>query len=334
METLQFFLFGQLKTLREGQPGSALEPHRAQELLAYLLLYHDHLHTREKLATLWWGDKPTTQSKRYLRQTLWQVQSSLNQLTAGLPRLLWVDYGRIGIDPQANYWLDVAMFERAFNAVDQIPGDELTVQQAELLQRTLPLYQGDLLEGWYQDWCIYERERYQNMYLAMLDKLLAYSTAHHLYEAGVTYGEQILRCDHAREETHRQLMHLHYQAGNRTAAIYQYEACVTALRKELEVEPAQSTIALYKQICREQNHAPAPVGAGVGILPSSLSLHGEHNHRASPMAPAYVTDGHPSKQQAVRVMDELEHIQSTLAQLQAQVAHLMQELARKNLAKS
>ena len=34
------------------------------------------------------------------------------------------------------------------------------------------VYRGDLLEGCYQDWCLFERERLQNAYLAMLDKLM------------------------------------------------------------------------------------------------------------------------------------------------------------------
>src|SRR5438128_1039451 len=57
------------------------------------------------------------------------------------------------------------------------------------------LYRGDLLEGWYSDWCLYERERLQHMYLAMLDKLMEYSESHQEYETGQTYGMRALRYD-------------------------------------------------------------------------------------------------------------------------------------------
>jgi len=40
------------------------------------------------------------------------------------------------------------------------------------LQEAVRLSYADLLEGWYQDWCLYERERLQNIYLLILDKLM------------------------------------------------------------------------------------------------------------------------------------------------------------------
>jgi DNA-binding SARP family transcriptional activator len=104
------------------------------------------------------------------------------------------------------------------------------------------------LEGCYQDWCIYERERFQHMYLAMLDKLMDHCEACREYEEGLGYGSAILRCDRARERTHRRLMRLHYLARNRTAALRQYAQCVDALREELGVGPSRRTTALYEQI--------------------------------------------------------------------------------------
>ena len=43
-------------------------------------------------------------------------------------------------------------------------------------------------------------------------------------------------------------MRLHYLAGDRTAALRQYERCLIALREELQVPPAQATEDLCKQI--------------------------------------------------------------------------------------
>jgi DNA-binding SARP family transcriptional activator len=312
MSNLRISLFGKLQIQEGNGQNIELEPHRAQELFCYLLLYHDHLHDREKLATLLWPDSPSAQSKRYLRQTLWQLQSGLNHTAPNhksdrTTHLLCVEHTHIGMNPATDYWLDIAVFEQAFAAVEDKQGRELCDQQAERLRQAVQLYQGDLLEGWYQDWCIYERERYQNIYLAMLDKLLDYSEAQQRYEAGVAYGEQILRYDQAREQTHRQLMHLHYQAGNRTAAIHQYEACVAALQRELDVGPARRTVALYRQICHEPMGDP--------LLPFSSN----HAEASIPEDP----ERDP--------LQQLEHIQLTLAQLQAQVALLVQELAQQKI---
>jgi two-component SAPR family response regulator len=149
-------------------------------------------------------------------------------------------------------WLDVAVFERAFARVQGKAGRDLDDETKRLVEAAAELYKGDLLEGWYQDWCLYDRERLQNMYLVMLDKLISYCEAHRDYEMGLLHGSIILRYDGARERTHRQLMHLLYMSGDRTAALRQYERCVAALRQELDVAPDRRTIALYQQIRLDQ----------------------------------------------------------------------------------
>lgn len=74
---------------------------------------------------------------------------------------------------------------------------------------------------------------------------MAHCQAHGEYEMGLFHGAQILAYDRARERTHRRLMYLHYLAGDRAAALRQYERCVAALEEELCVSPDQGTCNLY-----------------------------------------------------------------------------------------
>jgi two-component SAPR family response regulator len=104
-------------------------------------------------------------------------------------RVLAVDPEWIRLNPEADFWLNLAALEHAFQLVQKIPGHALDSQKAQMLQGTVELYQGPLLEGWYQNWCIYERERLQSMYLAMLYKLMGYCEARRDYETG-----QLTRC--------------------------------------------------------------------------------------------------------------------------------------------
>jgi DNA-binding SARP family transcriptional activator len=224
-----------------------------QELFCYLLLYRERSHPRETLASLLWGDTTTAQSKAYLRKALWQLQAALDSQAESISeRLLVIEPDWVQINPRADLWLDVAVFEQAFALVQGVPDRELEPRHVRALRDAADLYQGDLLEGWYQDWCLYERERLQNLYLTMLDRLMGYCEIHHdrdeNCEIGVIYGTLILRYDRARERTHRRLMRLHYLAGNRTAALRQYEQCVAALKEELDVKPTQRTTALCEQI--------------------------------------------------------------------------------------
>lgn len=287
MSALNIYLFGKFSVRAEEQPVEGLDACKVQELLGFLLIHRERPHTREALASLLWGDTATDKSKKYLRQTLWHLQSALEAQgcnssnddgSAGVcGGLLSTAHDWVRLNQNSAVWLDVEIFERASALAQGKAGHDLDAETKRIVQEAVELYKGDLLEGWYQDWCLYERERLQNMYLVMLDKLISYSEAHRDYETGLLYGSRILRYDRARERTHRQLMHLHYMSGDRTAALRQYERCVAALRDELDVAPDRRTVALYQQIRLDQldeQHAPAAANAepDTNTGPSAVSL--------------------------------------------------------------
>jgi DNA-binding SARP family transcriptional activator len=257
---LRFSLFAKFQARAGDRPVEGLHAPKVVELLSYLLVYRDRPHAREALAALQWADRPTAQAKKYLRQTLWQIQTALE--AGGSPPLLLVDVEWVQVDPQVAFWLDVTAFEEAFAEARNVPGWQLDGAAAAALEEAVGLYQGDLLEGCYQDWCLFERERLQGIYLAMLDKLIGHCEAQHDYQAGLAYGNRILRYDRARERTHRRLMRLHYLARNRTGALRQYERCVEALEQELGVGPSRRTVALYEQIRADRLGPGGPEGDG------------------------------------------------------------------------
>ena len=269
MAWLDIRLFGKLEVLRVGQLLPGLDVRKTQELFCYLLLNRQRLHPREALADLICADCPSAQSRKGLRQALWQLQAAFNgqdTLAAGSPLLVEAEW--VGLNPAADLWIDVAQFEQAFEAARGTPGDNLTATCAHALQGAVDLYRSDLLEGWYADWCLFERERLQRMYLGMLDKLMAYGEARHEYELALDYGSRSLAYDRAVERTHQRLMRLHYLAGDRAAALRQYERCVEALHAELGVRPARRTVLLNEQI-RADRLDEQDVGAGLAPVPAA-----------------------------------------------------------------
>jgi DNA-binding SARP family transcriptional activator len=249
METLRIHLFGKLQIERGAQALAGLTARKAQELLCYLALHRDRPHAREALADVLWGEAAAAQARKGLRQTLWLLHSALegDADQPAAPALL-IDPEWVQLNAAAQPWIDVAALERAFAAVRDIPGAELDPPAAQELRAAAQLYRADLLEGCYNDWCLFERERLQSMYLGMLDRLMDYAECCGEYDAGIGYGTTILRYDAAREHTHRRLMRLHYAAGNRTAALRQFERCAAALREELGAQPARQTLDLRDHI--------------------------------------------------------------------------------------
>ena len=255
---LHLHLFQRFDVVHAAQGAVDLTTQRAQELLCYLLVHRGRAHHREALADHLWADGAAAGSKKNLRHVLWQVNRFLAQAAGCDMDILHVDKEWIQVNRDAAFWLDLAEFEAAYQGAKGVQGQALSPAQAKRLDAAVALYRGQLLEGWYQVWCLTERARLHNIYLLMLDKLLRHAEARQDYEAGIHYGALALRSDPARESTHRRLMRLHLQAGHRSAALEQYERCVAALRDELDVAPDQTTQALHAAIRGGRaNHAGA-----------------------------------------------------------------------------
>jgi DNA-binding SARP family transcriptional activator len=250
---LRVSLLGKFKVELDGITLDGLDAKKVQELFSYLLIHRERSHPRETLAGILWDAQSTAQSKKYLRQALWQLQNAFQKSKADAREpILNVGAEWIQINPVVKFHLDIEELESAFKSTKGVRGRELSASQIDALETAVDQYQDDLLLGWYQDWCIFERERLQNMFLAILDKLMGYFEAHGYYEDGIIYGTRILGFDRARERTHRSLMRLYYLADDRTGALRQYKRCVQALEEELGVKPAKSTEDLYALLVEDR----------------------------------------------------------------------------------
>lgn len=239
-------------SIRDGYQTVITIPAKAQELFFYLLLHGNQPHERESLSNLLWADIAPDRSKKYLRQALWQLQSTLDNNIEPDPAMLLVDGSWVQFNLNPAIWLDIDRLQYTFSQMQQVAAQALSAEQVEKIREIVTLYRGDLLTGWYQDWCVIERERYQSMFLALLDKLIDYCMTHDQVALGIDYGLRLLHYDTARERTHRRLMRLYYLANNRTAALRQFERCAAALAEDLGVKPSKRTVALYQQIQADQ----------------------------------------------------------------------------------
>jgi len=258
MFKFRIHLFGRFRVEYDEEPLEGLGTFKVQELLSYLLIHRNRPRPREALAALLWGDTPTDKSRKYLRQALWHLQTALKSRDAAAgDHILLVEDNWVQLNTRSEIWLDVAVLEETFATLKDKPGWELSTDEKDQMQVAVQVYAGELLEGSYQDWCLFERERLQNIFLALLYKLMSHCEAHHEYEAGQVFGTRILNYDRASERTHRRLMHLQYMAGDRTAALRQYDRCVLALDEDLGVKPDKRTVALYEKIRSDEVERPS-----------------------------------------------------------------------------
>lgn len=275
-------LFGRPSVTILDRPYHLQENQRSHELFAYVLLHGGKPQHREKLSDRLWGEINEGRSKQYLRKALWQLNNCFRDCEEP-PALLAADGQWIQLSPSLELTLDIRELECALTETQNVPGAMLSDDQAAHLQRAVSHCKGDLLEGWYAEWCLYERERLQQLYLNGIDKLMGYCEVHGFYELGIAYGHIILQHDYLREHAHRQMMRLRYQSGDRVGALHQYEQCAAALASELSIEPSERTRRLYEQILLDQGPAvqieplppshdqrqyASPLAAGASSLPA------------------------------------------------------------------
>ena len=88
----------------------------------------------------------------------------------------------------------------------------------------------------------------ERQYLEVLDALIEECAARRAYSDAIAYARRYLAIDELAEQIHCRLMGLYAQAGERSAALRQYESCVAILERELGVSPLPETQATYQAI--------------------------------------------------------------------------------------
>lgn len=252
MPVLKIYLFGSPTTAYDDVPLS-ITSQKAQALL-YYLVSNRQAYSREKLATLFWGETSQRQAKGSLRNTLYELRRDLASDDEPAEEYILAESNTLCFNPEADYWLDTEEFEKL---LDRKAEGERT--RMDNYSQAVELYRGDFLEGFivkdsyeFEDWSFFERERLQRRYLEALTELSDYCGKQGEYEKAIAYAIQILSRDSLQENIHRQLMRLYYAAGDRNAALRQYEICKEVTERELGVAPLDETTALYEQILRQE----------------------------------------------------------------------------------
>jgi DNA-binding SARP family transcriptional activator len=240
VSSLHVRLFGRPSVQVNQQQIVMLNPSKAHELFVFLILQERYPQHREKLSHTLWTQDDALRANQYLRKAIWQLSREL--LLDSDDQLLLVEREWIQLNPDIEVWLDAELLEQVPLKVD------VGVETAEIFNQAITHYRGDLLEGWYCEWCLFERERLKQRYLATLDKLMRYCERSGQYELGIEYGYIVLRHDMLREHTHRQMMRLYLALGERTSAIRQFQKCAELLKQELNIPPARKTIDLVRAI--------------------------------------------------------------------------------------
>ena len=248
--SLRCYLFGPLQLQWDEEPLALPSASVARALLAYLILHHGKNASREQLAGVFWAERSDAAARRALSHALWQIRQCLGPAVDRLlPQRKWV---RFQFQPQD--YLDVQAYEQALHQARAGPD----APDKTLLEQAVALYQADLLEGYYDDWLLLERERLRESYLQALGDLILACKQGADYKRALFYAKQLVLADPLRESAHREVMQLYHLLNRDRAALLQYEQLRLVLERELGMEPVRATTALYQQIASSLSTTAEP----------------------------------------------------------------------------
>jgi len=253
MPVLQVNLLGPMDIHYDGQQLCKPPTLKSRSLLAYLVLHRDRPQARERLADLFWGDRPERRARRSLTTALWHIRRCFPE-----EGLILSELDTVQFDPRCELWLDVDGFQA-----------KASRQDIASLQSAMTLYRGDFLDGFYDDWIITERYRLEHLFSEALTRLMTAQETRGDHKTALSTAARLLQQDELREDAHRVIMRAYCRLGQRNAALEQYHHCQQIIQEELGVEPTAETTELNQQIL-DGRFAPERIAAGVHVEMPSL----------------------------------------------------------------
>jgi DNA-binding SARP family transcriptional activator len=250
--SIRIQLLGQVELVRAGAKVE-LPAKKTLALLAVLALRPGVPFEREWLAALLWPDVSEAQARTSLRQALGHLRKAL------APELVVGGADRVHVDP-------------AFVRVDTAEVDQLLRRPPSEREALTELWRGPLLDAFpaleqpFADWLANERAVVAERVGTGLEECLAALSAADQGARAIAVGTKLLAIDPTREATHRALMRLYADGGDKPQALRQYERCRESLARELGLKPSLETEKLRKSLIDSESAPPET------RPPSSLSL--------------------------------------------------------------
>jgi DNA-binding SARP family transcriptional activator len=195
-------------------------PLNGQRVLAFLALKGRSLH-RAYVAGSLWIDSSDERAAGSLRSALWRLNRS--------DRLVEASGESLTLAPHVDVDVEAAVAQ-AHELLD--PSTSACPALADVT------FFGDLLPDWYDDWVVFERERFRQLRAHALECLCERLSHAGRFGEAIEAGLAAARIEPLRESAQRALIRVHVAEGNIVEAVAQYRRFREHLRDELGLAPS------------------------------------------------------------------------------------------------
>jgi DNA-binding SARP family transcriptional activator len=230
---------------RAGDEPAPLAPRDAL-LLAWLAI--EGPTRRARLAALLWPDASEESARTALRQRVFQLRRRFGTE-------LLADGPLVALGPEVTHDLD--------GAHSVLDGVELDLGSALL------------------EWLLAQRRARLDAASRGLQEIAERAEQAHDWPTAISHAQRLLALMPLSEEAHRRLIHLHYLAGDRAAALLAFDRCEAVLKHEVGAAPSTETLALLRVVSEDDRPPVRPAAAPRTVLTRPPRLVGREATRAS-----------------------------------------------------
>jgi len=196
-------------------------------------------YTRERIGSLLWPDLSTAKMVNNFHVCLSRLKDQIGadhvSHAAGVYRL-------------ENAWFDAEEFKGRLRKADALAREGRIHLAEPAYEEAFELYADDFLEDVFDPWVDEirgELRELRNRRLLALGEIYIQKLK---LDPAISAGQEILKNDVLNEEGHRFLIKCYLAAGEKARAVNQYKKCVELYRRELDCEPSDETLKLYRKL--------------------------------------------------------------------------------------
>jgi DNA-binding SARP family transcriptional activator len=213
-------------------------PVRSQRLIAFLALQGEQ--SRSVVAGSLWPTSDEAQARSSLRAAAVHVRRTA-------PGVLSTSNGTLRLD--VSVLIDLHALRGILDNALAEPTPDLVTSVATW---------GELLPGWYEDWVLFERERWRHRRVMALDLMARRASETGDLATALVAAEACVELEPLREASHRVLTQIHLKMGNRIEALRVYDNFRQRSLAEFGLAPDQRFDELVAPLLLERQRTRRP----------------------------------------------------------------------------
>jgi len=243
MPPVRAFAFGRGGVLVGERQVSDLEwrSEKSKEMFFFLLMKGEP-EGKEEIFTALWPDLPESKCNSNFHSSLYRLRRALFHEC-----VIREASGTYALNPRGSFTSDVQDFRRTMAESEATREDEV---RAAKLEQAVALYRGGFLSSTYSEWAEPIRRELEDQFVEALNELAAGKLAAGAFEEALVLFKTLEGIDPYSDAAAFGIMRCHLGLNDTAAGARHYRRYRQLLRDELDEEPSERLVALYRDVAR------------------------------------------------------------------------------------